>query len=240
MKLTNEAKIGIMVVGVLVALFIITIKASDFSFREKGYELIVHFKNIDGVDKNAPVRLNGFEVGTVKDIKILYGDDPKMELTLLINEGVKIYQGTEAYVKNLGLFGEKYIGLTLGDAGKEYVSPGSVVIGDEAANLDKIMADGEVIATNLKEISAEVKERLKVNSENIDSILANLKVTSEHMSSLTTNLDERLQVNKGHIDSIMANMNSAVENFDEMSYDLKLNPWKLMYKERERRKEETK
>ena len=232
MKLSNEIKIGILVVLVLTALIILTIKTGDYDFTPDGFELKAHFHNIDGVEKNAPVRLNGLEVGKVKDIRILYGDDEKMELTLWIDEGTKIRQGATAYVKNMGLFGEKYVGLTMGEQGREYLTPGSLVTGEDPGNFEKMMGDGEVVAANLKEISEQVKEHLKLNRENIDEILANLRVVSKNLAAITNNFDERLTVNKHLIDDTIVHVNSATKNFDEMSYDLKLNPWKLMYKER--------
>jgi len=240
MKFSNEAKIGVMVVSVLGLLAYLTIKTGNFSFKKEGYEIKVHFYNIDGVDDNAPVRLNGMEIGLVKDMEILYGDDTRMELTLRIDAGVKIHEGSQAYVKNLGLFGEKYIGLTIGDTKKPFMTAGSIIIGEEAANFEKMMADGEQIAQNIKEISEEVNERLKVNSESIDEIISNLRITSNHIVSISQNLDEHLIRNKGHIDEIIANLDSATQNFDEMSYDLKLNPWKLMYKQRAKKDKNSK
>ena len=125
MKFTNETKIGIMVTGVLVVLAFLTFKTGNYRVSVKGYELKVHFYNIDGVDKNAPVRLNGMEVGAVKDMRIAYGEDSKMELTLSIFGETKIHEGAKAFVKNMGLFGEKYVGLTLGDSTKDYLKPGA-------------------------------------------------------------------------------------------------------------------
>ena len=122
MKFNNEIKIGTMVVLVLAALAYLTIKTGDYDFSPDGYELKAHFYNIDGVDQNAPVRLNGLEIGRVKTIKVLYGDDEKMELALWIDEGTKIREGSQAFVKNMGLFGEKYIGLTIGEPGRENIS----------------------------------------------------------------------------------------------------------------------
>ena len=83
-----------------------------------------------------------------------------------------------------------------------------------------------------KEISANINERLKINSENIDSILADLRVTMRNLSGISTNLNERLEVNKGSLDETIVHMKGATKNLEEMSYDLKLNPWKLMYKPR--------
>ena len=83
----------------------------------------------------------------------------------------------------------------------------------------------------------QINDRLKINSESIDDIIANMRIASKHIASISTNVDERLNVNKHLIDETIANVNSATRNFDEMSYDLKLNPWKLMYRERTKKAE---
>ena len=75
MKINNETKIGVLVVFVLVGLAALTWEAGDFDFSPDGYEMKVHFLNIDGVALNSPVMLNGFEVGRVTDIKILYEEE---------------------------------------------------------------------------------------------------------------------------------------------------------------------
>jgi len=188
MKLTNEMKIGFLVVAVLAALFVLTFKVGNFNFTKKGYELKIHFKTVDGVERNAPVRLSGLEVGIVKDIQIIYEPETIMELTVWIDEKARLHDGTEAYVKNMGLLGEKYIGLTAGDAAKEFLSPGALINGTEPVDFEHLLAKGEVIADNLKDITTNVNERLRLNSEYIDEIVLNLNSTSKNLDELSGDL----------------------------------------------------
>ncbi len=228
MKLNNETKIGILVVGVLIALAIVTVHTGDFHVAEKGYPLKAHFADVDGVELNAPVLLNGLEVGQVKEVKILYGEDMVMEVTLWLKESAKVREGTRAFVKNMGLLGEKYIGLTSGEKNAPFLGAGAVINGVEPGSLEKIMADGEVIAANLKEVTGSLDKR-------IDDILANIQIASKNIASITENVNQRLSINDEHIDELVANLSSASRNLEELSYDLKINPWKLMYKPREKR-----
>lgn len=230
MKFSNEAKIGILVVGVLVILAYLTIKTGKYSFSAKSYELKVEFKDIDNVTANSPVTLNGFEIGRVKSIQIVYGDKTRVLLTLWLKDEAKLHQGAKAFVKNMGFLGEKFIALTTGNDNEPYLQPGATIIGEEPVNFDKMLYQGQEVMTNINEISKNLNERLKINSQAIDDILAHMRVTMGKMASITTNVDERLQVNKGHIDNTLKHLSSASTNLDEMSYDLKDNPWKLMYK----------
>jgi len=233
MKINNETKIGILVIVVAIILGVITWEAGDFDFTPEGYQLKVYFKNIDGVELNAPVTVNGFEVGRVDDIKIIYGRGPdtNVELTLWIDASARIRKGAQAYVKNMGFLGEKYVGITSGDKMEEFYKDGEAIEGTDPGSMEKIMSDAEVVAENLKEISANVKERLEINKENIDDIVARMRVSMKNIESISSNINERLEKNKHLIDDFVVQMNSASRNFEDMSYDLKLNPWKLMYKE---------
>lgn len=190
MKFTNEMKIGILVVAVLAALLMLTYKVGDFNFSQKGYELKVHFKTIDGVELNAPVRLNGLEVGSVKNIKILYDPETMMELTIWLDEVAKLHAGAEAYVKNMGLLGEKYIGLTAGDPAQPFLMAGNLIVGTEPIDLEHLLAKGDVIADNLKDITTNVNERLRVNSTAIDDMIANLNNTSQNLVELSVDLKQ--------------------------------------------------
>ncbi|MFH1359444.1 MAG: MlaD family protein [Candidatus Omnitrophota bacterium] len=233
MKLSNEIKIGIFVVMILVSLMILTIKVGNFNIGQEGYNIKVVFLNIDGVETNAPVRLNGLEVGLVKDIKIKYDDEmTKMELILWLNQSAKIREGAKAFIKNMGLMGEKYVGLTSGDKGAPFLKENSVIIGQEPTDFEALITKGDEIAQNLKEISANINERLKVNSAAIDEIVANVNTTSKNLASISTNVDERLKVNEKNIDEILAHLAITGKNLEELSVDLKLNPWKLLHREK--------
>jgi phospholipid/cholesterol/gamma-HCH transport system substrate-binding protein len=237
MKINNETKIGIMVVIVVALLVGLTIKTGNFNFSKEGYSLKVHFRNIDGINENSPVMFNGFEVGIVKKVNILDdGSTIAMELELLIKKDAKIRQGVEARVKNLGFMGEKYISLSSGSEKGDYLVEGSVVEGKEPADMGKIMEDGEDIAKNLKEITANIDARLKANEAKIDQIVANLDSTLEHANSIAINVDERLDKSKEKIDDAVSNLHAVSINLEEMSYDLKINPWKLLYREKGKKK----
>ncbi len=229
MKISNEAKIGIFVVAVAIIALVMTVKAGDIKWKREGYYVKIQFHQIDGVSTNTPVMLNGFEIGAVK--KIVIKEMPEgtiMELNAFLDSKVKLREGTEAYVKSLGFLGEKYVGLNAGPGTMPYLTPGAIIAGKEPMDMSDLLVEGQGILAN-------VNERLKKNQDNIDRILKNL-------ASITDNLDDRLAINKDHIDHIMANVDdisvnlkSASANLDQFSADLKVNPWKLMYRPKRER-----
>lgn len=237
MKITNESKIGIMVSVVIALLAILTIKTGNFNLSKSGYTIKAHFQNVDGVNLNSPVMFNGFEVGIVEDIAIKEGEfDTQMELKLSINDTARLREGAKAYIKNLGFMGEKYVGLTSGNKGGAYLAPESVIIGQEPPDFERLLAQGQDIASRLKSIAINIDDRLNVNKEEVDETLANLNLTMKDLSSIVHNLNERLSVNEKKIDATVTNLHDLSINLEELSYDLKMNPWKIMYRGKDKKK----
>ena len=236
MKISNEVKIGAMIAAVVGMLAYLTIQTGDFRFVKEGYTVKVLFRNIDGVSLNAPVMLNGLEVGKVEAIDIVeMPDGTLLQLTVWLEKDARLTNGTTAYVKNLGFLGEKYVGLAVTSASSGYLEPGSVIRGKEPADLDTLLLDGQDIAREVKEISSNLNERLTKNKEAIDRIVTNVDSSMASLKSITANLDERLTVNEEKIDETMSRLRSSAINLDQFTYDLKMNPWKLLYRPKDKR-----
>jgi len=239
MKMTNEARIGIMVSVVAILLGVLTVKTGKFNLTNDGSYVKVRFQNIDGVNLNSPVMYNGYEVGIVEAIDIIeMKDQTAMELTLWVNQGVRLRQGSKAYIKNLGFMGEKYVGLTSGDVGGMYLNPNTVVVGQEPPDFEQLLREGKEIAERLNSIAKNIDERLETNKEVLDSTLTNLDATMQDLSSVVSNVNERLTFNEQKIDDTVTNMHALSVNLEELSYDLKLNPWKIMYRGKDHKKKD--
>ncbi len=231
MKINNEVKVGLLVVAALGLLAILTLKVQNFQMRKTRQEVKVRFRDINGVNLNSPVMFNGYEVGKVDAIQIVNQDgENRIELTLSMDGSVRLHQGTKVYVKNLGLMGEKYVGLVSLDVKAPLLPAGVVLKGEEPANFEKLVQDAEVIGDQIKEIARNVNERLDKNKENVDAIFQGLNDVLNSVHRITRELDERLQVNRERVDRIMMHLDETSQNLEEMSQDLKRHPWKLLYK----------
>ncbi|MCA9401529.1 MAG: MCE family protein [Candidatus Omnitrophica bacterium] len=238
MKISNEAQVGILITVVVILLAILTFKTGDFKFNKEGYGIYVTFKNVDGISENSPVMFNGYEIGHVKDVRIKDEDgDIVMLLDVWLNENIRIREGSKAFVKNLGFMGEKYISLTSGTKGLPYLNAGATIIGEEPVDFDQLLRQGEDIAGNLKNISENVHDRLEINQKHIDEIFSNMNKTIQNAQSISKQLDERLAANRQNIDDMLAHMRAMTVNMDQFSYDLKMNPWKLLYRTKEKQAE---
>ena len=205
-NMTNEMKVGVLVILCIIVLIGFLYKTGSFDFKKEGCEVKVLFNVVSGVQTNAPVRLAGVEIGQVKDIELSYAEGAaKVAVTLWLDERAKLKKDSKAYITALGLMGEKYIEVSPGSENAPYLRPGEAIIGEDPLEFDALARKGENIAEALEET------------------LANIKALAKNSNLVITD-------NKEKIDAIFENLEMITQNFKEFSEDVKRNPWKLMSK----------
>ncbi len=209
--MANEIKTGLLILAALAILVGFTLAVGNFTGIEKTYELKSVFNWVSGLEKHAPVRLRGVQAGEVKDVQILYkGDETKVLLTLLLKEKFKVREGTKAYVSMLGMMGEKYIELTDGPKGAEFLKSGSTIVGEDPAMMEELIELGKKIGEEVEATMIEIR-------------------------SLTQNLDQLVVGNREDIDFAIDKLKATAANLEEFSDDVKRNPWKLLMKGKEKK-----
>ena len=204
-NISNEMKVGVLVVICAAVLLGLLYKTGSFDFKKEGYAVKAVFGIVAGVQRNAPVRLAGVEIGKVQDIRLSYDKGTNVIVTLWLNKNAKLKTDSLAIITALGLMGEKYIEVTAGSLDAPYLEPGQTIMGEDPLQFDSLAKKGEAIASELDETLTSIKEL----AEN-----TNLVVTD----------------NKEKIDAMFDNLEATTANFKEFSDDIKRNPWKLMSK----------
>jgi len=204
-NISNEMKVGVLVVVCIAVLLGLLYKTGSFDFKKEGYTVKAMFSIVAGVERNAPVRLAGVEIGKVQDIQLSYEKGTNVIVTLWLSNNAKLRTDSKALITALGLMGEKYIEVTAGSDDAPYLEAGGVIAGEDPLQFDSLAKKGEAIAKNLDETLGSIQELAKNT---------NLVVTD----------------NKQKIDNIFDNIEATTQNMKEFTEDIKRNPWKLMNK----------
>lgn len=212
-KMSNEAKTGILVLVCLIVLGGLLLKVGNFGFFKKGYTIRSQFHYTAGVKKHAPVRLSGVDVGEVSDLVLHYGDETLIETVLKIDEGVKIRKDSKAMVTTLGLMGEKYIEIKAGTSAAEYAKQGDEIPGQDPVRLEELVEMATKIAGDIGKMAQDI-------------------------SHLANNVNGVIDDNKPKLGRIFDNLEYTSENFRDFSEDLKWHPWKVLAKGAQKPKEE--
>jgi phospholipid/cholesterol/gamma-HCH transport system substrate-binding protein len=196
-KYGNEFKVGLFIILCILGLVYITFRTGKVTIKKDGYRLYVAFDEVAGLNKKAPVMLNGFEVGKVEDVKVSYANDKtKILLTIWLQSSAKVRQDAAVSIKTLGLMGEKYIQITSREG--SFIEPETTLAGKPYADLDTMMEQAKVLTAEVKTLAASLNYTVADNKERITAIVKNLEAAST--------------------------------NIEELSADLKSNPWKLLSK----------
>lgn len=184
------------------------LKGSDVFSRTFKYYVV--YDNIDGLTASNPVLLNGLNVGRVQEIKLLQKRQNHLLVTIDVQKGIVLPQGTSAVLADGGLLGGKVIHLAIGAgapmkdgdtlvAKKE--SGISAVLQEKALPLvshaDSLIKNLDVVVGGFQETGLILNQVLKNYNQTGTSLQgllaenrANLLAMTSNLSKLTTSLVE--------------------------------------------------
>jgi ABC-type transporter Mla subunit MlaD len=138
----------------------------------------VTFDEVAGLQKKAPVMLNGLEVGKVEDITVNYNNDQtKVVLKLWLDKNAKVRDNALVSIKTLGLMGEKYIQIA-SHKGGAFVKPDSVLEGKPYLDLDAMMEQAQGISEEAKKLTELLNATAEDNKDSITAIVKNFEELS--------------------------------------------------------------
>lgn len=101
----------------------------------------VLFTQVSTLQNGDPVKVNGVKAGKVDDIAL---DGSRVRVTVKLNRGIRIPKDSDIRIQNIGLMGERQIGILLGQ-GQEAYAVGSNLTGTIDAGIAEAMGiAGEV------------------------------------------------------------------------------------------------
>ncbi len=206
---SNEAKTGTIVLVSIALLIGLMIKIGNFSVFQKGYTVKSRFHFTGGVKRHSPVRLSGVDVGEVKDIRMIYGEETLVEVDLWLRDETKLRMDSQAYVTTLGMMGEKYIEIKAGTPAAEWAKDGDTIPGKDPVRLEELVEVGTKVAGDVSDMA-------------------------KNIGSLAKHADEAVVGNRPKIDRTFSNLEDTSENFRDFSEDIKWHPWKILVKGREK------
>lgn len=218
-----EIKVGGFVLLAFFGLLFFVLSVSDFSFAQKGYGVQVVFSFANGLREAAPVRLAGVESGVVKQMQIFTDEadaqKTKVRVHLWVRQGVSIPSDSKITINQLGLLGERYIEIIPGQA-PELIKPDAVIIGQDPVPVERITEQVNTLASKL-EITVDRINNGVLSEQNQLSLQQTLADLSEVMKNI--------KQGQGTVGRLLMD-DSIYKNLEELTADLKVNPWKLLYR----------
>jgi phospholipid/cholesterol/gamma-HCH transport system substrate-binding protein len=215
---------GLFLVLLCIALMLIAIRLTGDTVDQQDY-LLVSTTSVSGLNRNAPVRLRGVDVGKVKDIRFSASDPHVILITIGVDKGTPINKGTYAQLSYLGITGLSFIQLDddgskpeklasttetpgridmrpsfldqMGNSGQELLRDTGLAV----KRVNKLLND-----ENLTELSRTISN-LQTASGRISALAAELQPTLKALPAITVRTDKALL----RVDPLLVNLNNLTQ-----------------------------
>ncbi|MDE5675122.1 MAG: MlaD family protein [Muribaculaceae bacterium] len=226
---TKEFIIGLSVIlAVLILFFGIEYLKGINLFKPANF-YVASYSNVAGLETAAPVQIDGYKVGQVRDIKFNYENPGKIEVVLALNKSLRIPEDSKAIISTTLLSGA-YVEIKLGKSSK---------IAEVGSNIE-----GMVMPDMMSSISDNLLPGVASILPRVDSLLASLNTLasdpallksiqrldgiSENLYQATGGLNSVLRKDvpgiMGNAGRIASNLDTVTRNLGELSYQLKRLP----------------
>ena len=175
-------------VGLVVLLAIIILIFGLFFLNDKDRREVfdtyyLRFPQVSTLTLDDPVKINGVKLGKVEDI---YLSGHRVLVVVRIRNDVRIPVGSEIRVQNIGIMGERQIGIILCDSSENY-SPNDTIDGQFDAGIAEALGLAGEIIDSTKTLITSVHQVM-------DSTIANPEFRTKFrtMMDKAENLEDRL------------------------------------------------
>ena len=233
----NFFKIGIFVSTFFVLLVFAIFWLGKYGLEDKKYDeySIFFSESISGLNTGSSIKFMGFEVGTVKTIKINPTNSEEIQIDIQIQKGTPIKEDNYAILGNLGITGLKYIELKGGSNNSKLLGEnenGIKIIKSRTSALTTFVDSTEDITKEIMILLSQMKKIL--NDDNVSKFSSVLSKSEKSMENIEQ-FSSYLIKNEKRIDEVLKSINeltkkggnsfdamkNTANNFANLSNDLK-------------------
>ncbi len=188
--LSREQRIGAFFLVGLVLLFLAIELTLGLGVLHPRWPLYATFRDVQGLDRGAEVRLAGIRAGRVADLRI---DGGHVVVAMEIDRGVTVKKDSVARLDFRALSGERFISLSLGTPTATPAAPGDTIAGETPPGF------------------AEVFDQLSGVAESVTALADSLRTRSDRLLS---DLGDLVEENRGALGALTTNVASITDKLD--------------------------
>ncbi len=205
-------------VGLVVLLAIVILVFGMFFLNEKDPRETFHtyylrFTQVSTLVLDDPVKVNGVKMGKVEDISLA---GHRVVVRIRLRTDVKIPKDSEIRVQNIGIMGERQIGMILGDA-ESYWAPGDTINGQFDAGIAEALGLAGEVCDSTKVLLESVKSALNgtiANPEFQDrfkTLLVKAEGLEDRLMTMVNTTDPQLKKSLASLNEVMGKVDALVE-----------------------------
>lgn len=229
----KEFIIGLCVAIALVVLFFGIDYLKGINIFTPSNFYYAEYDNAGGLVSAAPVQINGYKVGQVREVQFPYEGQGKIKVLLALDKKLKLPEGSKATIEQSLLSGA-YVDITLGN-GKEILPVGSTLASGTSSDMMATLSN-EVLPqfTNILPLVDSLLYNLNVlvadpallsSIQRLDGISAELLLASRGLNTtMNSDVPSIMRSTKGtlgNIDKITYSVDTITSNLAQLSKQLK-------------------
>ena len=161
------AVLSMYLLAISLGAFILYMVGSNQKWFDSKYTLYLFLPNVEGLLPGAFVTLSGLKVGVVGHIEFYEKDNTsgiRVELKIARKYADKITPSSQARIKTMGILGDKYVDISLGNPTEPPLTPGAYLAVAPQVNFDELLVN-----------SQEIVQQLTITTRNLANITANIQ-----------------------------------------------------------------
>ena len=230
MKLNKNIKIALTVIAGLVLLYWGINHLKGVNLLTPANHFYTEVESTDGLLSAAPITVNGFQVGQVREINYDYAKN-KITVMLAMNKEMKVPEGSSVSMVK-GLLGGASLVLNLGD-GPAMKTGSFIPTVKEPGLMDNVtenivpvvngvMPKVDSIMNNVNNLTGD--PALLAALARLDGISRQLQASAQQLTILMNNLNRSVPGVMNNVNGITNNLTGAAGNLTELSASLKEMP----------------
>lgn len=205
-------------VGLVVLLAIVILVFGMFFLNEKDPRetfntFYLRFTQVSTLVLDDPVKVNGVKMGKVEDISLA---GHRVVVRIRLRTDVKIPKDSEIRVQNIGIMGERQIGMILGDE-ETYFAPGDTIDGQFDAGIAEALGLAGEVCDSTKVLLESVKSALNGTIANPDfqerfrTLLTKAENLEDRLMTMVNTTDPQLKKSLASLNEVMGKVDALVD-----------------------------
>jgi phospholipid/cholesterol/gamma-HCH transport system substrate-binding protein len=178
--MTAETKVGLFTFFGLVMFGFSIYLLGNFTVSS-GYDVNVYFKNVSGLPAKSNAKLNGVDIGKVKQLKV---DGDRVLAVVRINKGVIIYKDAKFTIAATSLIGSNYLQIDQGSPLSGVLQDGDAVEGASQTSITDMLSE---TMQSIQTLTAGIADNGRF-AKDLSATLQNLRQLSGNLNQLILSL----------------------------------------------------
>ncbi len=182
----------------------------QYKFNKQSQKIFVVFNNVSTLTLGDPVMIAGVRKGKVKNIDLNQLPSGKINGVLVeleVDEDVKLSRDSRIIVQNIGLMGERMVGVELGES-EEIITAKDTIQGRFDSGIAEVMGGLGLLLNDVKGLVIHVQGLIHGTIGQEDFVKSFNEITTR-INTITISLDKLVHGNEQRINEIIQSLHTS-------------------------------